>query len=124
MNEFVMVHDMIEENGKTIKENNLALQHLIPIGSLVDVKFDTWFGDGACWRVHARLWVISQDRDCDGTPLYTISRWKDKVFAIAVHDLHTGFAEENLTQIEITEEIRRGENALEWEETNEQRSQQ
>jgi len=110
----VFLHDMVEANGKTIKENNLEKQHDIPIGSLVEVKFDDWFGDGACWKVYARLWVISHTRDCDGTPLYSLSRWKNEVFALKVRDLYTGFSEGSLKVIDITDNIRRGENALEW----------
>ncbi len=52
--EIKMIHDIVEENGKTIKENNLEKQHKIQIDSLVEVKFDPWFGEGACWKVHAR----------------------------------------------------------------------
>ena len=116
MPQFIHIGDIIEENGKTIRENNLAKKHNIPIGTLVEIKFDDWFGDGACWKVHARLWVVSHDRDCDGTPLYALSEWKDKNFARQVNKMHCGFAEENLTPIEITPELKEGINALEWEE--------
>lgn len=49
--------DIIEENGKTIRQNNIELEHNIPINSLVEVKYDQWHGDGVCSKVHARLWV-------------------------------------------------------------------
>jgi hypothetical protein len=110
-----MVHDFVEANGKTIKQNNLEKQHQIPIGTLVEVKFDTWFGDGACWKVHARLWVVEHTRDCDGTPLYGLSRWKDAAFARQVHAIHHGFDEESLTPVEVTDRLREGWDALEWE---------
>ena len=107
------VHDIVEENGKTIKENNLGISHAIPVGSLVEVKFDSWFGGGACMKAHARLWVISHDRDCDGTPLYSLSRWKDPEFANKVMQYYeTGFAEDSLTRVDITPDIESGENAL------------
>jgi hypothetical protein len=111
---FVMLHNLIEPNGKTIKENNLEKQHTIPIGALVEVKFDTWFGEGACWKVHARLWVVEHMRDCDGTPLYTLSRWNDAAFAKQVRDYHHGFPEYMLTVIEVTDRVRQGYGVLEW----------
>ena len=49
------------ENRKTIKENNMALNHSIPVGALVEI------GSGA------RLFVRKHTRDCDGTPLYILS---------------------------------------------------
>ncbi len=110
-----MIHDFVEANGKTIKENNLTKQHQIHIGTLVEVKFDTWFGNGACWKVHARLWVVKHTRDCDGTPLYGISRWDDLADAVQFKDMHGGFPEYMLTPIEITQRIRDGYDALDWE---------
>jgi hypothetical protein len=111
---FNMIHDIVEANGKTIKENNLAKPHNIPIGTLVEAKFDEWFGEGACWKVHARMWIVSHDRDCDGTPLYSISRWNDPEFAKQNRLLHSGFPEEWLTPIEITDRIREGYDTLDW----------
>ncbi len=108
---FTILHDMVESNGKTIKENNLAIKHKIPIGSLVEVKFDEWFGDGACWKVQARLFVDAHTRDCDGTPLYTLRSSYQRFY---------GFGEQGLKPIEVTTEISRGEDALEGGLTNEQ----
>ena len=110
----VMIHDLIEENGKTIRENNLERQHAIPIGSLVEIKFDEWMGEGACWKVHARLWVVLHSRDCDGTPLYGISRWNDPQGAQQVRAVLGGFSEESLTIIQLTDAVRRGDGALAW----------
>lgn len=112
---YIFIHDIVEDNGRTIKENNLLISHKIPVGTLVEVKFDAWWGNGAGWKVHARLWVVSHDRDCDGSPLYTLSQWVDLAFAMKHNQVHTGFGEEKLTIIEITEELQQGENALEWE---------
>lgn len=102
----ILLHDMLEANGKTIKENNLEEKHSIPIDTLVEVKFNSWFGDGACWKVHARLWVDSHTRDCDGTPLYTLRSNCDKFY---------GFNESSLTPVKVTPELIYGEGALEWE---------
>ena len=57
-----LLHQLIEPNGKTIKGNNLAREHAIAIGQLVEVR-DTG----------VRLYVVRHDRDCDGTPLYSLS---------------------------------------------------
>jgi hypothetical protein len=122
--------DIVEENGKTVKENNMAIQHNIPIGALVEVTFDTWHGNGACEVTKARLWVVIQSRDCDGTPLYWLSKtpiheWNDSIrinmddmqFKKAVsqslfYNTHGGFSEENLKVIEVTDELKRGVDAL------------
>lgn len=112
--QFEMIHNLVEANGKTIKENNLERQHAIPIGALVEIKFDDWFGDGACWKVHARLWVVGHERDCDGTPLYSLSRWGDPAFARQVHAVFGGLAEESLTPIVITDRLREGWDVLSW----------
>ncbi len=114
MTQVVMIHNIVEGNGKTIKENNLAKTHNIPIGSLVEAQWDEWFSEGACWKVHARLWVVAHNRDCDGTPLYSLSRWKDPSFALQVKQTHNGFGEESLSTVEVTPEVQRGDNVLEW----------
>ena len=116
MSEFILFSEIVEANGKTIRENNLAKSHTIPLGTLVEVKFDSWFGDGACWKVHARLWVVLHQRDCDGTPLYGLSRWPEVEFAVstAKDHLHLGFSEEQLAPVEITKALIDGHGALEW----------
>ena len=43
------------------RKANLARQHVIPVGSLVELD------DGV------RLWVVEHARDCDGTPQYTLA---------------------------------------------------
>ena len=137
------VADLIEKNGRTVLENNMEKPHNISIGTLVEVQYDEWMGDGACTKAHARLWVISHDRDCDGTPLYTLSPYKKTPFDGAKiilppgywsekHNYETllksditnnilsraksGFTEEDLTPIEVTQEIKDGVGSLHWEE--------
>ena len=124
MTEIIMFHNIVEDNGKTIKENNMEKIHNIPIDSLVEVKYDTWHGNGACEKVHARLWVVSHDRDCDGTPLYTLAEEKLKI----CNELEeyfggkyrvkkrTGFSEESLTIVEVTSDLEKGHGCLQWEE--------
>jgi len=62
---FIVMHDLIEANGKSVKENNLEIKHNIPIGSLVE------YSDGT------RLFVVYHSRDCDGTCLYNLCPNKD-----------------------------------------------
>jgi hypothetical protein len=66
------------ETGKTYREENNALKHKIPVGTIV--KVDDNF--------YAR--VFSHTRDCDGTPLYTLVR---------LHD--GGYAEEQLQVVDL-----------------------
>ena len=117
-NHFIVVHDVVEANGKTIRENNQEKTHRIPIGTLVEVKYDTWFGNGACEKVHARLWVVHHGRDCDGTPLYGVSPYRDALCDTVPERIaarvHGGMAEESLTPIEVTPDLVYGIGVLEW----------
>ena len=61
-----MVHDLVEDNGKTIKENNLEKIWAIPIGQLVEIT-----------PSKERLYVCGHHRDCDGTPLYSVCMKED-----------------------------------------------
>lgn len=61
------VGDVVENNGLTIKENNLAISHDIPLGTLVEVNSSASDFDGV------RLFVVEHERDCDGEPLYALS---------------------------------------------------
>jgi len=126
--------DIVEENGRTIRENNNELQHNIPIGSLVEVQYDEWYGEGACQKVHARLYVVKHTRDCDGTPLYSLCKKKkmttasiivtcedgeifkfnDDISTKIYNEVKHGFAEESLKVIEITPDVIAGKGALCW----------
>lgn len=74
MTKAVFVGDITENNGKTIKENNLEREHQFPINTLVDITFEESFDNEAYQKVEARVYVYSHGRDCDGTPLYTLSK--------------------------------------------------
>jgi len=122
--------DIVEKNGKTVRENNMEIKHNIPIGTLVEVKYDRWHGNGACSKIHARLFVASHDRDCDGTPLYSLTEAKPPYEGTGPNDkkdfidltiidriligVQTGFNEKALTIIEVNEEVIRGYGALSW----------
>ena len=120
--QFTIIHDLTNpETGNTYKEDNLKKRHNIPVGSLVEVKFDDFSPGGFSWKVHARMWVVRHDRDCDGTPLYTLSRWNPPVithtYPYGGHiyaDSKTGMSEDALTLVEITEDVRNGNDSLQW----------
>jgi hypothetical protein len=68
MNTVIMVADVVEANGLTVRENNLNLKHNIPLYSLVETCL---IGET---RSHGlRLFVAWHGRDCDGTPLYGLT---------------------------------------------------
>ena len=142
MTKIVNVKNIVEENGKTIKENNMEKIHNIPIGSLVEVKYDKWGGEGSCLKIHARLWVVKHTRDCDGEPLYSLCKsplyniktdsehiiylkepgyrnkdliLKNDISVNIIYGVVTGFSEKNLTVIEITKDIKDGVDCLCWE---------
>ena len=115
MNKIVNIADVPNpKTGKTPREENAAKSHTIPIGTLVEVKIDYWHGDGACEKIHARLWVVKHTRDCDQTPMYSISRMKDPMIANMLDRSHHGIIAEHMKVIEVTESIKAGEGALEW----------
>lgn len=58
--EIIMFSDIVESNGKTIRENNLEIKHRLKVGDRVSIK------DNVC------TFVCHLDRDCDGTPLYSL----------------------------------------------------
>ncbi len=81
-------------------KSNMAMEHNIPVGTLVEVKYDIWHSDGACSKVHARLWVIAHIRATDGTPLYTLGVSRDpEANDYTNHGLEGGFAEKDLSKL-------------------------
>lgn len=66
----ITLHHIVGEDGLSYKERNLQTKHSIPLYSLVRLKSDPEYPDvmdGVC------LFVQSQTRDCDGTPLYMLT---------------------------------------------------
>lgn len=59
-----LVADIVEANGKTIRENNREKSHEFALGSLVEVTYN---------NSGLRLYVVQHSRDCDGAPLYNLS---------------------------------------------------
>ena len=65
---FQLVSQMIEKNGKTVRENNLEKLHKFPIGTLVEYNTE----DKETEFEGIRLYVTHHTRDCDGSPLYSL----------------------------------------------------
>lgn len=126
--------DIIENNGKTVRDNNIQKKHNIPIGTLCEFVIDEWFGGGACMAGKFRLYVIEHNRDCDGTPLYSLSKHKpdhyvegDIIFTMdngskfmlkeeisfnILNEVINGVSEDQLTPIEVTQDIIDGKGSL------------
>ena len=73
MSGIVFVGDLVESNWKTWKENNLAIKHDIPIGTLVEITYKSEYEEPEESNYGLRLFVVNHSRDCDGTPLYDMS---------------------------------------------------
>ncbi len=71
MAQIIQVSEIVEANGKTIKQNNLEAQHTILLGALVELNFENDETNGL------RLFIVAHLRDCDGSPLYAISHDKN-----------------------------------------------
>jgi hypothetical protein len=109
----INVSDLVEGNGLTIKQNNMARKHKIPLGSLVFVRHAEWHGDGSYEKLEGRYWVVEHERDCDGTPLYAVCRFRrpnlnlfqNESIAKLVYRYKSGFSEESLTVVEATQDV-------------------
>jgi len=93
--EIVMFSDIVEENGKTIRENRMAITHKYPVGTLVELAWDQYFGGCCGMAVKAHLYVIAHSRDCDGSPLYMLApkhpdEWKESYNATVEEFLALG----------------------------------
>lgn len=90
------------KSGKTYREENLEKIHKIPLGTLVEVDFNDEYCESP--RKGLRLFVVRHDRDCDGTPLYSLSfnkEWKELpcqyIPKIAFRmQIDSGYSEESL----------------------------
>lgn len=77
-----------ECSAETYSEQNLKKKHEFEVGSLVEID------DSG-----VRLFVIKQTRDCDNTPLYSLSvddDYKDEPY---LRTWHNGYTEECLKLI-------------------------
>lgn len=69
----LFIGDLVQENGKTVKENNLELVHNVPVGSLVEITYESEYEEPSERVKGLRLFVVKHSRDCDGSPLYALS---------------------------------------------------
>jgi hypothetical protein len=126
--------DIEEANAKTIQENNMEATHNIPVGTLCEFTYKEWFGKGACMAGTYRLYVVSHDRDCDGTPLYSLCQYppgsgidgrvifkydnepqfevKESIAKIILNNIISGIGEDQLKPIEVNQRILDGYDAL------------
>lgn len=90
----IRLHDIVEENGKTIRENNLEIPHTIPVGSLVEVTYE----DSDLFGL--RLFLVMHIRDCNGKPLnYLSSHLEDMNEGRSYSRMTVGFEDEDLKVI-------------------------
>lgn len=95
------------ETGKTFREENESKVHNIPIGALVEVDFDDSCSDRPLKGL--RLFVVAHNRDCDGTPLYSLSfnkNWNPNMYGeqyklFTTFSIDSGYSEESLKIIAI-----------------------
>jgi hypothetical protein len=78
MQNVVLVPNIVEANGKTIRENNMQQKHTLPLGALVEVRLE--YNEDLNGL---RLWVAQYSRDCDGEPLYDLSFTRDYALELA-----------------------------------------
>ncbi len=67
--EIVNIADIVDPDdvqGRTYRQVNKEKTHAIPLGALCEVNIDY----SEYYRM--RGYVVSHDRDCDGTPLYSL----------------------------------------------------
>ncbi len=102
---FFVVHglrDPSDPEGRTYKQANLARQHAIPIGALVEITGDVDWPD----LDGTRLYVVCHLRDCDGTPLYALCADRTVTERESPHHAnrkwHHGIAEGRLTLVRPT----------------------
>jgi len=78
--------DPDDDQGRTYREVNNAKQHKLKIGQLVEAA------NGI------RLFIYRQTRDCDGTPLYTLTATANAIDH-PNPDLSYGYSEEDLVEV-------------------------
>ena len=87
--------DPTDIKNRSYRQVKNSKKHKFSIGQLVEID------DGA------RLFVVKQTRDCDGTPLYTLTAFKDdfhnKPEGFFDYDWIGGISEEGMTIAEILE---------------------
>jgi len=120
---FVMISDLVEENGKTIRENNMEKQHLRREGDEVRVCTCNGVHEGDCNDQCPTeiAFILLCGRDCDGTPLYWIggqAQWNemkrlgrertiDNLPWRVLNRVDGGYPEDSLTDSDFINDLRR-----------------
>jgi hypothetical protein len=81
----VNVADLKAPNGKTHRENNAELVHNIPLGTLVEILPTEYSKDDPEENWGLRLYVVAHTRDCDQTPLYSLSHKREAYKELETH---------------------------------------
>lgn len=89
MPHFSLAMNEKNNNGLTIRENNLQQTHGIPLFSMVRIN-------GVSGYENATMFVVSHSRDCDGTPLYDLAKTRNST---PKEKWDTHFSDECLTVI-------------------------
>lgn len=110
----IIFSEIVEANGKTIRENNMERKHNIPLGTVVraTVNQADWDTPEVVRQTITGTWYVAfHGRDCDGTPLYGITgkQFKDGSFQLDMNNIwsklffnfHFGFTEEDLEIVSI-----------------------
>ena len=97
---YIFIADLTNPaTGKTWREENAARTHAIPLGALVEI-----------FRTGVRLFVARQTRDCDETPLYSLSAYPpsdgNQEYSVAMYH---GYAEQDIGLV-----LREAHPATEW----------
>jgi hypothetical protein len=66
------IADMVEKNGKTVRQNNRERQHTLPIGTLVEFVQEAGADEDEDYT-GVRLYVVCHTRDCDEEPLVVLA---------------------------------------------------
>jgi hypothetical protein len=82
-----LLRNMVEENGKTIKQNNMDRKHTIPFDTLVELE------NGV------RMFVVLHTRDCDGTPMYGLADYKQDEYINGNGQISTGHIEDSMVVV-------------------------
>ena len=91
--------------GRSYRQVNLAKKHDVPIGTLVEIVAPPGLEDFEVedyrYEVGVRLFVVAHTRDCDGTPLYSLSVSKDPEATTNYHRVkwHCGYSRENFEPV-------------------------
>lgn len=85
MTQILLFSEMVEENGKTVRENNLARKHQVRLGAKLKICVPLEPDDLHPFNLPGlrgviTCYVVYYNRDCDGSPLYYISPYDTAVF--------------------------------------------